>query len=67
MKTHYFEQELPDADDILLIMAQQQGYVASSCLLGGAIVMGLVNNGKYPCNGCNVPIDKCSNANGDNQ
>jgi len=58
MKLHYF-QETPDSDDMLLNMAKSQGYVPQSCLLGGQIVMGLVNDGKDPCTGCEGPREKC--------
>jgi hypothetical protein len=33
-------------------MAKGQGYVPETCLLGGKLVMGLVNEGKSPCDGC---------------
>jgi len=59
MKVHYFEQEEPDRDDIFLKMAKGQGYVPEACKLGGQTVMGLVNKGVDPCNGCNCPREKC--------
>ena len=59
MKPHYFNQEKPDGDDIMLGMAIMQGYVPKTCLLGGGIVMGLVAEGKSPCRGCEGPRDKC--------
>jgi hypothetical protein len=59
MKVHYFEQEKADADDWKLAMAIGQGYVPSTCLLGGAVAMAEVSAGKDPCNGCNCPRDRC--------
>lgn len=59
MKTHYFEQEKADKDDMLLGMAKMQGYVLQTCLLGGQTVMGLVNNGESPCDGCECDRIKC--------
>lgn len=59
MKTHYFEEETTPNDDHLLAMAKQQGYVPPSCLLGGETVMGLVNSGFDPCNGCSCERYKC--------
>ena len=59
MKTHYFQQEEPDDNDIFLQMATGQGYVPKLCLLGGQTVMGLVNSGKDPCKGCECPRNKC--------
>jgi len=58
MKPHYFEQDKAD-DDMYLDMAKMQGYVPKTCLLGGAVVMGLVNEGKNPCKGCQGPREKC--------
>jgi len=59
MKPHYFEQDEADSDDMNLGMAKMQGYVPKTCLLGGIIVIGLVNKGKNPCKGCNGPRGKC--------
>lgn len=59
MNVHYFEQEKPDADDIMLKMAVGQGYVPPTCLLGGMVVMSEKNAGRDPCAGCNGPRDKC--------
>lgn len=56
---HYFNQVEPDENDIFLKMAKGQGYVPSSCLLGGQTVMGLVNSGKDPCKGCEGPRERC--------
>lgn len=59
-KPHYFDQEKPDTDDMFLDMAKGQGYVPQACLLGGQVVMGLVNEGKDPCDGCNCDRGKCN-------
>jgi len=59
MKTHYFDQELADNDDMHLGMAIMQGYVPKTCLLGGAVVMDEINKGNDPCSGCNGPREKC--------
>jgi len=59
MKPHYFSQIEADSDDINLQMAIGQGYVPKTCLLGGMIVMGLVNKGENPCMGCKGPRKRC--------
>ena len=59
MKPHYFNQEKSDEDDIWLELAITQGYVPSTCLLGGNVVVGLVNENKDPCKGCQGPRLKC--------
>ncbi len=59
MKPHYFNQDSPDQDDIILKMAIGQGYVPKTCLLGGMVVMGLMNRGDDPCTGCNGPRKRC--------
>lgn len=59
MQPHYFVQEKADADDIFLKMAIAQGYVPATCLLGGQVVMGQMNKGKDPCEGCHCPREKC--------
>ena len=59
MKPHYFDQDKADADDILLGMAKMQIYIPQTCLLGGLIVMGAINNGDNPCWGCEGPRKKC--------
>lgn len=59
MKPHYFDQDKADEDDALLGMAKMQGYVPKTCLLGGQTVMGLVQMGAEPCNGCAGPREKC--------
>ena len=58
-KAHYFSQDAADTDDMMLQMSIGQGYVPATCLLGGAIVFGLVNQGKDPCAGCYGPREKC--------
>lgn len=59
MKQHYFDQDCPDSDDVQLQMAAIQGYVPSTCLLGGAVVLGLVKAGEDPCGTCKGPREKC--------
>lgn len=59
VKPHYFQQEKPDADDIQLKMAIGQGYVPTTCLLGGPTVMGLTMAGDDPCKGCQGPRERC--------
>lgn len=59
MKLHYFDQAEPDKDDMMLGMAIMQGYVPKKCLLGGATVMDEIRQGRYPCDGCNGPRQKC--------
>lgn len=60
MKLHYFDQDEPDEDDHMLIMAKKQGYVPKTCLLGGAIVLSETNAGRDACAGCNCPRGKCN-------
>jgi len=59
MKPHYFLQDVADADDHQLGMAKRMGYVPSTCLLGGAVVMGEIRKGDNPCWGCAGPRDVC--------
>ena len=59
MKPHYFDQDKADSDEMILYMAKIQGYVPQTCLLGGPIVMGVVNRGEDPCKGCQGPREKC--------
>jgi len=59
MKPHYFNQDEPDNDDFMLNMAKVQGYVPETCFLGGQTVMGLVNEMKDPCKGCECDRNKC--------
>jgi len=59
MKPHYFEQDNSDVDDFMLFMAKGQGYVPPTCLLGGQVVMGLINKGDDPCKGCGCSREKC--------
>jgi len=59
MKPHYFEQNLADNDDILLKMCIHQGYVPTTCLLGGGVVWSEQNASRDPCAGCNGPREKC--------
>ena len=59
MKPHYFKQEHPDDDDVFLKISIKQGYVPATCLLGGQVVLGIVNQGRDPCKGCQGPRNKC--------
>lgn len=59
MKPHYFNQDKADKDDMMLGMAIMQGYVPKDCLLGGMIVIGMVNEAEDPCKGCEGPRQKC--------
>ncbi len=59
MKMHYFDDDIAPASDIWLSMAKGQGYVPSTCLLSGAMVMAEVNAGRDACAGCNGPREKC--------
>lgn len=63
MKLHYFNQSKADEDDIQLKMAKMQGYVPQTCLLGGIVVMGEINQGNNPCFGCEGPREKCGGSN----
>lgn len=51
------------AKDFLLKIAKDQGYVKRQCRLNGELVMILVNDGKNPCDGCN--IFECKGGGGD--
>ena len=46
-------------EDITLQIAIGQGYVPKTCLIAGGIVMGLINKGKDPCEGCYSDRSKC--------
>jgi hypothetical protein len=59
MKLHYFNQKEPDQDDWQLGMAKMQGYVPTTCLLGGATVMSEIQKGNNPCWGCEGPREIC--------
>lgn len=59
MKPHYFHQDKADSDDYRLQIVIDQGYVPRTCLLGGALVMGLINNMKDPCEECDGPREIC--------
>ena len=65
MKPHYFNQDKPDENDVLLQMAIHQGYVPGGCLLGGQVVMSLIQNNEDPCKGCACPRQKCLGRSGD--
>lgn len=59
MKLHYFDQPAPDADDLQLQMAIQQGYVPATCRLGGAVVMAETRAGRDACAGCSCDRAVC--------
>lgn len=59
MKIQYFDQDAADEDDFILKSAIQQGYVPKTCLLGGSLLMIIVNQGQDPCVGCNCNRSKC--------
>lgn len=56
---HYFDLDEADPKDGLLRMAKDQGYVPKTCLLGGMIVMGMIQSQRDPCAGCAGPREKC--------
>ena len=58
-KSHYFNDEAADPNDMLLNMSTGQGYVPKTCLLGGSIGWGLIQEGKDPCKGCAGPRERC--------
>jgi len=60
MKLHYFEQDKADTDDVNLQMAVAQGYVPTTCLLNGQVVMDEIQNQRNPCWGCSAPREKCN-------
>ena len=62
---HYFDaNDNGNADyDGLLRMCKAQGYVPETCLLGGQMVLGLVNEGADPCYGCSGPREICHGRN----
>ena len=59
MKPHYFEQGKADINDIHLEMAKAQGYVPTTCLLNGVVVMAEVREGRDPCAGCKGERSQC--------
>jgi hypothetical protein len=56
---HYFDWVAADLSDHVLGMAKMQGYVPTTCLLGGLAVMAEIHAGSNPCWGCNGPREKC--------
>ena len=52
-------QEAEESNDIQRKMAIGQGYVPSTCLLSGIIIMSEMNRGNDPCSGCNEDRIKC--------
>lgn len=59
MKMYYFEQDEPDDNDWQLKMCIGQGYVPTTCLLGGSVVWYEIQRSHDPCAGCNGPRNKC--------
>lgn len=45
--------------DTMRELCVQQGYVPATCILDGMIIIGLINKGKSPCDGCNANRDIC--------
>jgi hypothetical protein len=45
--------------DTMLELCIQQGYVPKTCTLNGMLVIGLINKGECPCDGCNANRDIC--------
>jgi hypothetical protein len=56
---HYFDRPEQAAQDKLLGLCIQQGYVPAGCLLGGDMVLGLIGKGQDPCRGCHGPRHIC--------
>lgn len=56
---HYFDRDVADPNDMMLSMCIQQGYVPTTCLLAGMVVMSEVRDGRDPCAGCEGPRAKC--------
>ena len=54
-----FDKKKAPEKDIILKLAKEQGYVPDGCLLGGGVVMGLINKGENPCKGCNCNRSIC--------
>lgn len=59
MKSHYFSQRRPDADDISLRKAIDDEIVPEKCLLGGLLVMQIHQGGHDPCEWCPGPREHC--------
>lgn len=59
VRPHYFDLAAASPHDIHLQMAIGQGYVPSTCLLGGGPVMSEMNEGRDPCAGCEGPRERC--------
>jgi phage terminase large subunit-like protein len=60
---HYFDLDKAPESDIMLNMAKGQGYVPQGCLLGGTMVMLIINGGGDPCKGCECLRFKCGGRN----
>lgn len=59
MEENHFNNPAGATSDTMLRLCVQQSYVPPACLLGGQIVLGLVNAGKNPCSGCRGPRHVC--------
>lgn len=60
LKIHYFDQDAPDQDDLLLQQAIKEKRVPDTCLFGGAMVMEFAAKDRDPCGVCPCPVrDKC--------
>jgi hypothetical protein len=60
MKISYFNQQEADPDDLMLRAAIKNGYVPSTCLLSGSVVIAERLEGNDPCAGCNGPRARCN-------
>jgi hypothetical protein len=59
LKISYVNNGIADADDHQLISAINSEYVPDTCLLNGYIVLYEKYIGNDPCDGCNIPREKC--------
>ena len=59
IQPHYFELDEAPESDTLLKMAKDQGYVPTTCLINGVLVMSEVNDGRDPCASCEGPRGRC--------
>lgn len=56
---NHFERPADAAADGLLQQCVHQGWVPPGCVLGGELVMVLMNAGRDPCAGCRGPRHRC--------
>ncbi|HEC66826.1 MAG TPA: hypothetical protein ENI23_16245 [bacterium] len=59
MNLHYFDNPEAAETDTMLKIVIRQGYVPPKCLLGGLIVLSLINEGKDPRAECNSDRSIC--------